>query len=62
MILYHLYQDREIGKAVGGKKFTEHEVPEYKGKKCLQCKGRFNIKSKYVPGLQAMWSTSTCEQ
>ena len=54
MILYHLYQDREIGKAVGGKKFTEHEVPEYKGKKCLQCKGRFNIKSKYVPGLQAM--------
>ena len=43
----HLYQDREIGKAVGGKKFTEHEVPEYKGKKCLQCKGRFNIKSKY---------------
>jgi hypothetical protein len=43
----HPYKDRRIGKAFGGKKVVEHEVPEYKGKKCLVCKGRFNVKSKY---------------
>ena len=43
----HPYTGRRIGKAHGGKKPVEHEVPEYKGKHCLVCKGKFNVKSKY---------------
>ena len=45
----HPYVDRIIGKAVpSGKTATEYEAPEYKGKKCLVCKGKFNVKSKYL--------------
>ena len=44
----HPYVNRIIGKAaLGGKKAKEHDVPEYKGKKCLVCRGKFNVKSKY---------------
>ena len=42
------YEDRMIGKVhENGKKTNEYEVPEYKNKKCLACKGKFNIRSKY---------------
>ena len=43
----HPYKDRRIGKAAGGKEVVDHEIPEYKGKKCLVCKGNFNVKSRY---------------
>ena len=44
----HCFQNRVIGRAVkNGKEATEYVEPEYKGKRCLVCKGKFNIKSKY---------------
>ena len=37
-----------LGKTVkNGKEASEHVEPEYKGKRCLVCKGKFNVKSKY---------------
>ena len=44
----HQYQDRVIGITVRGLRQREFEAPEYKGKKCLVCKGGFNVKSKYL--------------
>ena len=45
----HPYEGRSIGKVAqsNGKKTKDYEVPEYKNKKCLSCKGKFNIRSKY---------------
>ena len=45
----HPYEGRTIGQAAtaNGKKVVEYEVPEYKNKKCLSCKGKFNVKSRY---------------
>jgi hypothetical protein len=45
----HPYEERLIGQVAtaNGKKTKEYEVPEYKNKKCLSCRGKFNIKSKY---------------
>ena len=44
----HCFRNRVIGQAVkNGKEVTEYVEPEYKGKRCLVCKGKFNIKSKY---------------
>ena len=43
----HPYEGRTIGQAAtaNGKKVVEYEVPEYKNKKCLSCKAKFNVKS-----------------
>ena len=44
----HAFANRVIGRTVkNGKEASNYEKPEYKGKKCLVCNGKFNVKSKY---------------
>ena len=44
----HPYEGRVLGEvAANGKEVMEFEVPEYKNKKCMVCRGKFNIRSKY---------------
>ena len=52
----HAFVNRVIGRTVkNGKEASNYEKPEYKGKKCLVCNGKFNVKSKYhVCKLQAV--------
>ena len=46
--VHHAFENRVLGKTVkNGKEASDHVEPEYKGKKCLVCKGKFNVKSKY---------------
>ena len=44
----HEFENRIIGKTVrNGKEASEYVEPEYRGKRCLVCKGKFNVRSKY---------------
>ena len=44
----HEFENKIIGKTVrNGKDASEYVEPEYTGKRCLVCKGKFNVRSKY---------------